>query len=41
MTALYIILALAAGFVFGVLATALAAMAGDKNRRENEQRDDF
>ncbi len=39
MTVIYVVLAFAAGFVLGMIATALAAMAGDKNRRDNEQRD--
>jgi hypothetical protein len=33
MTALYIMLALAAGFILGILATALAVISGDKRKR--------
>lgn len=38
MTAVYIMLALAAGFILGVFATALAVISGDKNKRDNETR---
>jgi hypothetical protein len=34
MTALYIMLALAAGFILGILATALAVISGDKRKRD-------
>ena len=34
MTAIYCILCFAAGFLFGVFATALAVFSGDKEKRE-------
>lgn len=36
MTILYVLLAFAAGFVFGVVATSLAAFSGDKNKRDKK-----
>lgn len=33
MTLIYCLLAFAVGFVFGVAATALAVISGDKNKR--------
>lgn len=38
MIVVYLLLAFAAGFMFGILAIALAAMAGDERMRD-EQRD--
>jgi hypothetical protein len=37
MTAIYIMLALAVGFLLGVFATALAVISGDKNKRGDER----
>lgn len=37
MTALYCILCFAAGFLFGVFATALVAMSGDKSKRDYDK----
>ena len=34
MTVFYCLIAFAGGFLFGVFATALVAMSGDKNKRE-------
>lgn len=34
MTAVYCFMAFGAGFVFGVIATALAVFSGDKGKRE-------
>lgn len=36
MTAVYYILTFAAGFLIGIIATSLAVMAGDKNKREEK-----
>lgn len=36
MILIYCLLAFAAGFIFGVLATALTVFSGDKNRRDED-----
>lgn len=41
MTVIYYLLTFAAGFFFGVFATALVAFSGDKEKRHDERKDDL